>query len=175
MFFLKINNDDIDLIYNLGKNNLPIYYGKNDIKYMIKSNDYELFKVMYKNKIVAYIICQKITKNRLHINSLAVEKKYRRNGIGAFMIKKIKLIFNNYKYITLYVSTNNNNALKLYFKNNFKILKIKKNYYSSLNEDAYFMLYNKNKNYKIKEYNKNNIIIKIIIFYFILFILLNLL
>lgn len=174
MFFSKINNDDIDIIYNLGKNNLPIYYDKNYIKYMIKSNDYEPFKVMYKNKIVAYVMCEKITKDRLHINSIAVEKKYRKNGIGTFMIKKIKLIFNNYKYITLFVSTNNNNALKLYFKNKFKILKIKKNYYSTLNEDAYFMSYYKNKKYKIKEYNKNNIIIKIIIFYFILFILLNL-
>lgn len=165
LYFLKINKKDINSIYNLGKNNLQIYYDKNDINYSIISDDFASFKVEYNNNIVAFVICQKMNIDRLHINSIAVDKKYRRLGIGNFIIKKIKYMF-KYKFITLYVSVKNINALKLYFKNNFKIINIKKNYYYSLNEDAYFMYYNKN---NILYYNLNNIIYNLIILFFILY------
>jgi ribosomal protein S18 acetylase RimI-like enzyme len=166
LYFLKINKKDINSIYNLGKNNLQIYYDKNDINHSIISSDFASFKVEYNNNIVAFVICQKMNVDRLHINSFAVDKKYRRLGIGNFIIKKIKYMFNKYKFITLYVSVKNINALKLYFKNNFKIKNIKKNYYYNLNEDAYFMYYNNN---DIIYYNLNNIIYNFIILFFILY------
>ena len=169
IYLKKIKKKDIDYIYNLGKNNLEIYYKKGDINNIIMNDDFSAFKVVYNNNIIAFVISQKMYNSRLHINSIAVNKKYRRHGVGTFMINKIKFIFNKYKYITLFVSVKNRKALKLYIKNNFNIVNLIKKYYYTLNEDAYFMYYNKDNIKYNNSYNVNNV--NIIIISFILFFL----
>ena len=168
---INVEKKDINKIYDIGKNNLDIYYDKNHLNYFITNKNYKMFKVIFENNICAFVICEIINDNKLHINSIAVDKKYRRIGIGSFMLSSIKNKF-NYKYITLYVSVKNTKAINLYKKNKFKINKKINNYYYTLNEDAFVMYYNKN-DYKLEGFknNINNYYSHIYIFLLILFII----
>tara|TARA_B100000575_G_C23133898_1_gene658262 strand:+ start:2578 stop:3162 length:585 start_codon:yes stop_codon:yes gene_type:complete len=62
------------------------------------------------------------TKN--YLSRIVIFKKYRNNNIGSEVLKKL---FKG-KKLYLHVKKNNKNAKLFYLKNNFKILKNKKNY-----------------------------------------------
>ena len=75
------------------------------------------------------------------ITNIAVHPDYRKKGIATQILHKI---FNycNEKSITnlnLEVRKSNINAIKLYEKNGFEIVGIRKNYYPDNREDAYLM------------------------------------
>ena len=52
-------------------------YKKGDINNIIMNDYFSAFKVVYNNNIIAFVISQKMYNSRLHINSIAVNKKYR--------------------------------------------------------------------------------------------------
>jgi ribosomal protein S18 acetylase RimI-like enzyme len=172
---MNIEKKNINKIYNLGKNNLDIYYDLNHLNLFLTNKKYNMFNIIYENNIVAFVICEVMNKNRLHINSIAVDKNYRRLGIATYMLSSIKNKFYYYKYITLYVSVNNTKAINLYKKNKFKVKNKINNYYYTLNEDAFVMYYNKNDD-KYEEfknvisYNKYGYLLFCLLF-FVLFVI----
>lgn len=75
------------------------------------------------NKIVGFILGYHISKDIIHINYFSVLNKYRNNGIGTKLIKK--MIFDNKNSkIELLVNKDNTKAIKFYLKNGF----VKENY-----------------------------------------------
>ena len=69
----------------------------------------------------------------VHLTNIVIKKKYRNKGFGNILLQE--LISNAKKSgknsLTLEVNENNTNAKKLYLKNGFKILGIRKKYYNN--------------------------------------------
>ena len=145
MYISKVEFNDLNSIYELGKNNIHIYYEKNHLASFFKSNNYRLFKISYNNKIFGFIIYQIKSSSKIHIMSFAIDSQIRNKGLGTSLLNFVK---SNYpkSLITLNVQTSNINALNFYYKNNFKADIFKHNYYNEDIRDAIQMIYNPNKN-----------------------------
>jgi [ribosomal protein S18]-alanine N-acetyltransferase len=93
------------------------------------------------DNIVGYIIFWIRFEDEGHIISIAVDKKYRRRGIGTKLVNNVIQIFNrcNVKNIKLEVRANNQEARIFYEKSKFKENKIFKGYYED-GEDAIVMI-----------------------------------
>ncbi|MEG3224500.1 MAG: ribosomal-protein-alanine N-acetyltransferase [Methanobacteriales archaeon Met13] len=92
------------------------------------------------NIIVGYIIFWIRFEDEGHIISLAVDKKYRRQGIGSDLVKSALDIFNRFplKKIKLEVRVGNEAARKFYQKVGFEEKKFMPHYYDD-EEDAVVM------------------------------------
>jgi ribosomal-protein-alanine N-acetyltransferase len=80
-------------------------------------------------------------KNKLHILNFAVCPSHRRIGIGRQMIAKLigKLSSHRRTRITLAVRETNLTAQLFFQKQEFKAVKVLRNYYEDSGEDAYLM------------------------------------
>ena len=137
----KVELNDIYKIYMLGKHNLNVYYNKNQLYDFFKLSNYEIYKLHYNTNIFGYIIFEKKYKyQKIHIMSLAIDLKIRNKGLGTALINYVKKIYPKVK-ITLNVQTSNLNALNFYYKNNFKAIIFKNNYYTDGIRDAIEMIY----------------------------------
>ena len=76
--------------------------------------------------------------DELHILNIAVNKKYREQGLATMLLKKIEQIFGCGKLMLLEVRVSNSAAMSLYKKLGFKELYRRKNYYPD-GEDAIVM------------------------------------
>lgn len=118
---------DVDKI---GSKSLPIYY---NLAELIVCSD-EIY-ILQENKItVGFVIFEKKKENKIHIKSIAIDPEHRRNGYATKLLEFLK---NNYKDITLYVQKGNF-AIDLYKKNEFKIIQVNENYYTTLEEKCAF-------------------------------------
>ena len=92
------------------------------------------------NNVVGFIIAD-IFDDRAEIIDVAVDVMYRNKKIGDKLVKYIiELSKNNgCDNITLEVRVNNDPAIKLYKNNEFKVISIRKKYYSKGTIDAYLM------------------------------------
>ncbi len=78
------------------------------------------------------ILTYAIEKEYVYIFSLGVIEKYRREGIGTYLLKKVEneaLKF-KIKIIKLHTQTSNMNVLDFYVENGFKVINVIKNYYN---------------------------------------------
>jgi len=77
-----------------------------------------------------------------YITNVAVDEKYRRQGIASRLIEKIIEISNESKFlrITLEVRRSNTGAIALYERHGFLVAGLRKGYYSAPAEDGYVML-----------------------------------
>ncbi len=76
-----------------------------------------------------------------HITTIAMHPKYRRRGLGEFMlVSLIDIAYNiGAKWVTLEVRVTNHNAQNLYRKYGFHEAGVRHRYYSDNNEDALIM------------------------------------
>jgi ribosomal-protein-alanine N-acetyltransferase len=91
-------------------------------------------------KVVGFMIYE-LHKNKLHILNFAVCPSHRRIGIGRQMIAKLigKLSSHRRTRITLAVRETNLTAQLFFQKQEFKAVKVLRNYYEDSGEDAYLM------------------------------------
>jgi ribosomal protein S18 acetylase RimI-like enzyme len=171
---IDVKREDLLAIQILGENNLntSLVYKKNLLRDLLFSNDHILLKLVKNKEIIGIIICSLIpSENRIHIKYFLIDKKYRKKGLGTYMLKSITRM--NYNTISLHVDTKNLIALKMYKKNNFRIIKLKEKYYSNPIRDSYYMILRKNittEHFIIKK-NRNNLILFLILL--ILFLNIN--
>lgn len=102
-------------------------------------NKFSLFLVAEKENIIAgYLIAWKIA-DEIQLNSIAVKKYFRRQGIGNKLLSEINQNdFNKcYSKIYLEVRSRNQDALDFYFSNGFTKTGVRKNYYRD--DDAILM------------------------------------
>ena len=130
------NKNDITRINELGSlfnKNFNNTYNLNkyldDKKHIILLNEDEIINgllIVYDN--IDY----------LEIEGIVVDPLYRRQNIANNLLNYlINSYSNNKKDILLEVAINNDGAIKLYKKNNFEIINIRKKYYNGI--DAYVM------------------------------------
>ncbi|MEW6456184.1 MAG: ribosomal protein S18-alanine N-acetyltransferase [Acidobacteriota bacterium] len=93
------------------------------------------------DKIIGYSIMW-IIGEESHITNIAIHPHYRKMGIGKFILEKLITISKKRKakYISLEVRKSNKNAVMLYEKMEFKLIGIRKNYYTNPLEDALIYL-----------------------------------
>lgn len=115
----------------------------------VKENEHDFYCLIEDQKVIGYIMCRlesgisnfgfKWVKKG-HVVSIAVLKKYRGHGIGEALLRNaIKAMEKaGVNEQILEVRTNNYDALKLYEKVGFKIVRTLKSYYRD-GHDAYLM------------------------------------
>lgn len=142
--------DDLRTIEIIGRLSLPISYAVPHLLGMLDDPAYLMYKAVVnqsvlnappKPKTVGFVIAGKMPdEHRVHIMSLAVLQKYRRQGAGMALVNKVKAD-PEARQITLYVQEKNFPAIKFYAKQGFKSIERLENYYQSLNQSAYFLRY----------------------------------
>jgi len=141
-----ITQKDLQMIENIGKETLPIYYKIMDLYYLLLNKDYLCLKAIKNKKIVGFIVSKTFHKdNRNHIMSIAVLNKFRRQGVGKKLIDSLKILSKN-KCISLYTQKINKIAINFYEKHRFKIMNEISDYYESLEDtEAVYLEFNSNK------------------------------
>ncbi len=94
------------------------------------------------DKVVGVMIYE-LHKNRLHLINFAVAPTARRQGVGSAMVEKMvsKLSYDRRNRITLEVRETNL-AAQLFFKSQgFRAVRVLKDFYEDVDEDAYLMQY----------------------------------
>jgi len=93
-------------------------------------------------KVVGFMIYE-LHKSKLHILNFAVNGQHRRMGIGSQMVAKLigKLSSHRRTRITLAVRETNLPAQLFFRTQEFKALKVLRNYYEDSGEDAFLMQY----------------------------------
>ena len=104
------------------------------INYEYINNEYNnnpFFKliVIEEDSIIGYLYYSDIYE-RIEINQIEVDSSYRNKGYGSKLMKY--LIDNTDKSITLEVRIDNNPAIALYKKFDFKEVSTRKNYYNGI-------------------------------------------
>jgi ribosomal-protein-alanine N-acetyltransferase len=92
------------------------------------------------NEVIGYIIFWLIGEEA-QINNIAVHPDFRRLGIGEHVLRQvIELVkWRGAKFVTLEVRPSNIAALTLYKKIGFRMLGVRKNYYTNPSEDAFVL------------------------------------
>lgn len=120
-----------------------------EVNKLLKNFDFEINQYNYnpffkclisKEGMINGVLVFDYIYDRIELNYLVVEKKFRNQGIAQSLIEQLfefsKL--NNIKNITLEVNKNNIPAINLYKKNGFKYIALRKNYYGL--DDALLMI-----------------------------------
>lgn len=90
-----------------------------------------------RDDVVGYISAQNIV-GEMYIGNIAVNKEYRRQGIGSALLLALirRASAQKCAFVTLEVRVSNREARKLYEKNGFQIVGERKNFYSDPAENA---------------------------------------
>jgi len=140
---VAVTINDLEIIENVGKACLPIYYRPQDLLMMMMDGKHLIYKLTSNDQIVGFVVASlEDDGERIHIKSLGVLPEFRRQGYGRQLVDKLKELLGhqtNGKYITLYVLEDNFTAVKFYARLGFKSVKKMENYYLSLGKSAYFL------------------------------------
>ena len=137
----KLSIEDLKEVTRLENEIFPNPWSEESIRYELthRSNSF-LYKVSHNDKIIAYTFSW-IILDEMHIGNFAVIKGYRQQGIGKafmnFIIEEGKRLGAEFYYLE--VRKSNIPAISLYQKMGFRIVGIRKEYYSDNKEDAYLM------------------------------------
>ena len=125
----RINEDDIDLCYELDSNTISLW-SKKQWTNEFKREGTEIFGLSLKNFLIAICVLQFVL-DEAHINYFVVNQKYREKGFGSYfmscLIKKCKKL--NINRLLLEVSQNNLIAENFYNHFDFYTVGTRKNYY----------------------------------------------
>ena len=106
--------NDINILHELNKSCLPIYYSKFDYGYMLLfTNKYLILLGLYNGLICGYLVAEYNYNDNVHILSFGVFEDYRNKGIGRKLIEDLVLyIKESYREITLHVHVENQGGIK---------------------------------------------------------------
>jgi len=114
-------------------------YSEEKFKYLFKKYPSGFIVAQTPKDVAGYIIAYKF-RNTAEFDSLAIDKKYRKLGMGKklayFMLRKFNKV--GLKKALLEVRTTNKNAISFYEKMGFKIKKTLKDFYGK-KENGYLM------------------------------------
>jgi [ribosomal protein S18]-alanine N-acetyltransferase len=96
----------------------------------------------HQDNVVGFMIYE-LHKSRLHLLNFAVLPQYRRTGIGAQMVHKLygKLATHRRSKISLAVRERNLSAQMFFRAQDFRAVRVMRNYYEDTGEDAFLMEY----------------------------------
>lgn len=131
---------DITRVVEIANSSLTEYYTTNLMMDLFHSWREGFMVYTLNDKIIGFIAGAKFSRTEARILLLAVEKKYRKLGIGkALMNEFIKLCrMHNIMSMRLEVRTDNEEAIQFYMKYGFSTISTIRAYYSD-SSDAYLM------------------------------------
>ena len=143
---VKCTVEDSSSLFECAERNLPKLFTLYELQHILSDEEFLTFCIKKNNsdQILAYLIGKDIEDNTFDIYYFAVEKDYRRQGLGT---KLMKYVIDNLKEditnITLQTQIDNEAAIKFYQRNGFKIMHILKDYYyeNDMEKDGYELKY----------------------------------
>ena len=120
------NKQEYYLIANLEKSLFDSPFSIKDLENMSLQGAFKIWKI-YGDRLVGYV-CFFQVKNEVEIIKIGIMKSHQGKNYGTHLITKIKNL--SIKKIFLEVSSLNKIAIKFYEKNGFKIIGVRKNYYT---------------------------------------------
>ncbi|WP_297534776.1 ribosomal protein S18-alanine N-acetyltransferase [Thermococcus sp.] len=132
---------DINEIMRIERESFREAYPRGIFLVFLENNPDTFLVAEYNGKVIGYVMAYLRPDLEGHIMSIAVDKRYRGNGIGSALLTEAieRLIERGARYIGLEVRVSNEKAIKLYERFGFKKVKRIIGYYSD-GEDAYYML-----------------------------------
>ncbi len=133
---------DLPEIIDIYNSHFDDIWTEEDVLILLRQGNCIGMVVEYENKIIGFMLYE-LHKSKLRILSLVVHLEYQRQGIGSYMIQKLKdkLSQQRRKEIVLEVDETNLTALLFYKSLGFKANSILRNYYVNTGNDAYKMIY----------------------------------
>ncbi|GAA3645086.1 ribosomal protein S18-alanine N-acetyltransferase [Asaccharospora irregularis] len=131
---------DIDGVFEVEKSCFEDYWSKDSFKKELSNDVARYIVAKLGGKIVGYVGIWLIVDEG-HITNVAVHKDYRGQKIGDKLIKSLVELCrkNSILAMTLEVRSSNTIAQNLYKKYGFKMVGVRKEYYSDNKEDAIIM------------------------------------
>ena len=133
----KLTSNDIDYIEQIFNLEKEIFkssaFNKSYLDTLIKGNNSFIYVYLIDDKVCGYLMILD-SIDVYEILAIATVEKYRNKGIAQELLDKIKT-----KDIFLEVRESNQTAINFYKKNNFKEIRIRKNYYLEPTENAIIM------------------------------------
>ena len=120
------NKQEYYLIANLEKSLFDSPFSIKDLENMSLQEAFKIWKI-YGDNLIGYV-CFFQVKNEVEIIKIGIMKSNQGKNYGTHLITKIKNL--SIKKIFLEVSSLNKTAIKFYEKNGFKIIGVRKNYYT---------------------------------------------
>ena len=114
------------LIANLEKSLFDSPFSIKDLENMSLQEAFKIWKI-YGDSLIGYV-CFFQVKNEVEIIKIGIMKSHQGKNYGTHLITKIKKL--SIRKIFLEVSSLNKIAIKFYEKNGFKIIGVRKNYYT---------------------------------------------
>ncbi len=133
----KSVHDITDSVYEIEKACFSTPWSKRSLESQIFT-DSAVFAVIYDNDTAAGYITGQIVADECELYRIAVLPQYRKQRLATRLMEYFldKCEENNVKSIFLEVRSGNAPARSLYEKSGFKVLAVRKNYYSNPGEDA---------------------------------------
>ena len=124
-----INEDDIDLCYELDLNTISLWSKKQWVEEFNKK-DIKVFGLLFENLVIGICVLH-VVLDEAQINYFVVNQKFRERGFGTYLmtylVKYCKKL--NINKLLLEVSKSNAIAEKFYSRFNFLTVGIRRNYY----------------------------------------------
>lgn len=133
---------DCDNVYRIENDSFYEPWSKKALIKDLKLNKHKKHFVYEKEGEAVGFYIVSVILDEVEIYTIAVDEAFRGQNIGTFMLERLVNDCRRMgvKKIWLEVSTKNLPALSLYEKLGFEKIRLRKNYYSKTNEDAYIML-----------------------------------
>ncbi|MFQ5823138.1 MAG: ribosomal protein S18-alanine N-acetyltransferase [bacterium] len=141
IIFRKMQLPDLDKVCELESRIFSDPWSRNNFVHEILDNlDSFPFVVEKDKEVIGYAIYWYID-SEAHIANFAIEECFRRKKIGKFLLCRLIEEMKRQKVRVVYLEVRRSNlaAQNLYLKHGFKIIGVRKNYYSKDKEDALLM------------------------------------
>ena len=133
-----LEKQDIDKVVYLETTFLGETLGKEILESELDSKITKFYVATINNEVVGYIGRYEYI-GEVEILNFVVDEDYQRQGIGQMLFDKVLNEIKEINKITLEVRRSNQKAINFYYKNGFKEIHVRKNYYKN-GEDALVLI-----------------------------------
>ncbi len=139
-FVRKFQDSDLDEVVNLANSSLTEYYGIDLIYDLARQWPDGFLVYQFGNRVAGFLAGSKYSTNEARILLLAVNRSYRRMGIGSTLVEDFTRICSHLGMMSmrLEVRVDNIEAIDFYKNLKFVIISTMKSYYSD-SSDAHIM------------------------------------
>ena len=137
---VKFENRHIDECVQIEKKCFSDPWSKNMITLSFSSSVSLFFAAEDDDGLIGFIMAYKVL-DEIEIINIAVNEKYRKNGVGSSLLNEILKVASNEKIKNIYLEVRKSNvtAIKFYEKYGFSVYSVRKMYYNKPIEDALMM------------------------------------
>lgn len=137
MIIKKVSIDYLDEIFKIENSCFSHPWSEKSLETLLNDDKSAVFVAIDKEKVCGYCGVNTVLDEG-YITNIAVQKSFRRQGIGQSLLKTLCDYAQEKKlsFLTLEVRKSNLSAVNLYSKNGFNQVGNRKNYYTQPVEDA---------------------------------------